>query len=243
MFFTVLILFLTALVLSVLLWAGAVWLQTWLYEAPAGDLYWRRPAVGVGLAAFYALWVIVDCRTGGHCGSLFKSVSTLKQYDQIGAVVKRNGKDSPEETYRKEGADFMLVGPDGRVTSTKLPEAPERIIIKDADATAVFEPERDAKGNFKRETGQNLHYYDIKSGRTIDEGDLGRVQQFHWGWLIWNVLFNVLHLGLWFAGLWLVLRFQWGHALGFAVCLWLVMTLFPIPMIFDYVEKAFQVVK
>ncbi len=243
MLFTVLILFVTALVLSVLLWAGALWLQGWLYESPGGDLYWRAPAVGVGLAVFYGLWMIVDCRTGGHCGSMYKvSVSTLKQYDQLQAVVKQNGKDGPEETYRKHGADYLLVGPDGRLTGTRLTETPVKVIIKDGDTTMVFEPERDASKNFKREPGHDLHYYD-KSGRTLDEGDPGQVQQFHWDWLIWNVFFNVLHLGLWFAGLWLVLRFQWSHALGFAVCLWVVMTLFPLPMMLDYAEKAFQVVK
>ena len=36
-------------------------------QAPAGELYWRAPAVGVGMAVFSRLWVIVDCRTGGHC--------------------------------------------------------------------------------------------------------------------------------------------------------------------------------
>ena len=56
-------------------------------------MYWRAPAVGVGLALFYGLWVIVDCRTGGHCGSMYKmSVSTLKQYDQLQAVVKQTAR-------------------------------------------------------------------------------------------------------------------------------------------------------
>jgi hypothetical protein len=241
MLFTVLILLVLAVVLSILLWAGTLWFQGWLYSEPAGNLYWSAPAVGVGLTLFYALWVVVDCRTGGHCGSLYKlSVSTLKQYDQINAVVKRNGKDSAEETYQKQDADYVLIGPDGRLTGTKLLEAPERIIIKDGDATMVFVPERGAAKNFKREPGQYLHYYD-KSGLTIDEGNLGQVQRFHWDWLVWNVLFNMLHLGLWFVGLWLLLRYQWSHALGLAAALWLAMTLFPIPMILEYAEQTFNI--
>ena len=83
-------------------------------------------------------------------------------------MVKRErpGRDGLSEPYRKQGADYVLIGPDGRLTGTAGSEAPERIIIKDGDADAVFEPERDAKGNFKRDTGQNLHYYD-KNGRAI----------------------------------------------------------------------------
>ena len=322
MLFTVLTLFVVALVLSGLLWAGALVLQGWLYETPAGDLYWRAPAVGAGLAVFYGLWVFVDCGTAGHCGSMYKvSVSTLKQYDQLRAVVKRNGKDS-EETYRKQphigdnGFDYVVVGPDGQLGNTKLTETPERILIEEdrtitvkpesgearefhipatakvtidgkearpADVnvsavvavsadpagkvtavavggsappsgstatvgkvtraeggtTAVFVPQREGD-KFKRESGQDLYYYD-PGGRFIDEGNLGQVQQLHWDWLLWNIVFNVLHLGLWFAGLWLVLRFQWSHALGFAVCLWLTMTLLPLPMMLDFAEKAFLV--
>jgi len=74
------------------------------------------------------------------------------------------------------------------------------------------------------------------------EGDLGEVSQFRWDLLLLNLLFNGLHVALWFAGLWLVLRFQWSHALGFAVCLWLVMTLLPVPMVLDYAQQAFHVV-
>ncbi len=49
MLFTVLILLAMALILSVVLWAGSIWFQGWLYEEPAGGLYWRAPAVGVGM--------------------------------------------------------------------------------------------------------------------------------------------------------------------------------------------------
>jgi hypothetical protein len=241
--FTILILLVLAVVLSIILWAGSLWMQGWLYETPAGQLYWRAPAVGGGLALFYGLWVLVDCGlTGGHCGSLYSlRVSTLDQREVLKAVVKKNGQ---PETYRLNKAAspayYVLVGPDGQPTTTRLTETPERILIEDGGKTAVFEPERDAKGNFRREQGQNLFYYD-KSGRFIEEGNPGQIQRFHWDWLLWNVLFNLLHLGLWFVGLWLVLRYQWAHALGFAVCLWLTMTLFPIPMVMDYAQAAFRV--
>jgi hypothetical protein len=243
---TILILLVVAVVLSVILWAGSLLMQGWLYETPVEQLYWRAPAVGGGLALFYGLWLIVDCGlTAGHCGSFYRSCSTVEQKEVLKAKVKKNGQ---PDTYKLNKAAspayYVLVGPDGLPTTTRLTEAPEQILIEEGGTTAVFEPERDAKGNFKREQGQNLYYYaNDKSGRFIEEGNPGQIQRFHWDWLLWNVLFNVLHLGLWFAGLWLILRFQWAHALGFAVCLWLAMTLFPIPMVTGYAEQLFQVVK
>ena len=44
-----------------------------------------------------------------------------------------------------------------------------------------------------------------------------------------GVLLNVLHLGVWFVCLWLLLRFQWSHALGLAAAVWLVLTLTFLP--------------
>ena len=191
---------------------------------------------------FYTLWLIVDTHTGGHCRSLFEMhCTTTKTYDELKVVIVPKG---PEETYKRIpnvglGLEYRQ---DGLRDGKKLTQRPEKIIVNDGGAELIFEPQRDAAGHFKTLQGENLQYYD-KSGRVMVEGDrLGEVSQFHWDWLLWNLLFNAFHLGLWFAGLWLVLRFQWAHALGFAVCLWLVMTLFPLPMMLDYAEKAFHVV-
>jgi hypothetical protein len=116
-----------------------------------------------------------------------------------------------------------------------------KVVKAEAGATYEFEPERDANGKFRRDAGQNLRYYD-KNGRFIDEGNPGQVQQFRWDWLLWNVFFHIFHLVLWFTGLWLVLRYQWAHALGFAICIWLAMTLIAVPMLMNYAEQAYQIV-
>ncbi len=42
---------------------------------------------------------------------------------------------------------------------------------------------------------------------------------------------------MWFLSLWLLLRFQWPHALGLAVAFWLVM-LFILPMILTKAESV-----
>jgi hypothetical protein len=241
MLFTVLILLAMALILSVVLWAGTIWFQGWLYSEPADELYWRAPAVGVGLTLFLALWVIVDCRNGGRVRPLHQtSVYQSKQFDEFKAVVRKNG---PEETFKRvpnadNRQDFRV---DGRRDGNKLPAQPEKIIITENGAADVFEPQRNANGTFHIEPGLNLQYYD-KYGRVMTAGELGAVSQFRYDWFFLDLFFNAAHLGLWFAGLWLVLRYQWAHALGFAFTLWLTMTLFPIPMILDYAQQTFHVV-
>ena len=74
------------------------------------------------------------------------------------------------------------------------------------------------------------------------EGDLGEVSQFHWDWLFLNLFFNLFFFVLWFAGLWLLLRYQWSHAFGLALVFWVAMTLIVVPMILDYAEQAFHAV-
>lgn len=239
---TVLVLLLVGLALAVVLWAGSLWFQSAIYSEPAGQLYWRAPAVGFGLALFLGLWATADCRTGGRVRPLHQtSLSETKHYNEFKAALTKNG---PEETFKRvPNADSRLdYRADGRGDGRRLPERPEKIIVQDGGAAVAFEPERDAKGNFRTEQGQNLRYVD-KYGRVMLEGDLGEVSQFHWDWLFLNLFFNLGFLVLWFAGLWLLLRYQWAHALGLAVVFWAAMTLIPVPMILDYTERLFQVVK
>ncbi len=43
-----------------------------------------------------------------------------------------------------------------------------------------------------------------------------------------TVLLNLVHLLVWFGCLWLLMRFQWGHALALAAAAWLLMS-FVVP--------------
>jgi hypothetical protein len=53
-----------------------------------------------------------------------------------------------------------------------------------------------------------------------------------------NLLLNFGFLAVWFLCLWLLLRFQWSHALGLAVVFWLVMVLIIMPMILKPAESV-----
>jgi len=110
----------------------------------------------------------------------------------------------------------------------------------DVDDDEMFEPERDAKGNFKTEPNESLRYLDAR-GRVMREDDFGRVSVYRWDWFAWTAFFNVAHLVVWFLALWLLLRYQWFHALGGAIVLWVATSLIALPMLLSYAEQVFHV--
>ena len=79
-------------------------------------------------------------------------------------------------------------------------------------------------------------YHEVGGRQSMET--LGRVSlSFRGRWFL-NMLFNLAHLGVWFVGLWLLLQYQWQHALGLAVAVCVVMMLVPLPMLFDRVKEA-----
>ena len=82
-----------------------------------------------------------------------------------------------------------------------------------------------------------LRYIDGK-GRVMLESSLGEIAVFHSGWVIVTLLLSLFFLGVWFVSLWLLLRFQWPHALGQAVVFWGVMILFVMPPVLTRAETV-----
>lgn len=68
----------------------------------------------------------------------------------------------------------------------------------------------------------------------FEEGPTGLPFKRSWGRFLLNIFFNLAHFAAWFVGLWLILRYQWLHALGFAVVMWLAVTLLILPMMLGY---------
>jgi hypothetical protein len=102
----------------------------------------------------------------------------------------------------------------------------EEVLLPLDGAKVKFVPEL-RNGKFKIEPGQSLRYYEVGGNRVLTEDELlrGEISESHMGLLWLNFLLNFFFLGLWFACLWLLLRFQWPHALGLALACWLVMTI------------------
>src|SRR5262249_18800386 len=69
---------------------------------------------------------------------------------------------------------------------------------------------------------------------------LGQVTLFYRGLWLLNIFFNLLHFAIWFVCLWLLLQYQWPHALGLAIVFWVVMTFLPLRMVLDRTKQIAQ---
>ncbi|HEY7152597.1 MAG TPA: hypothetical protein VH575_01450, partial [Gemmataceae bacterium] len=235
----ILIMLVVFAVLSLLLAAWTLFFQGYIYSEPAGAIHWRAPAAGAALTLFMGIWVAFDYgsihdrdETEGRYQPLHNfSAKETQTYKHLW-VTTQNRKD---EHFVLQGNQYL--GPGGR----RLPERPLQVVASDkTDGDKhVFKPQLDAQGNFKVAKNESLRYYedgDTKK-RYMEEGFLGKISIFHFGWLLMGLFLNFGFLLVWFLSLWLLLRFQWSHALGLAFAGWLI-SLFLVPMILTPAEKV-----
>jgi hypothetical protein len=245
----IVLLFFLFVVLAVILAVGTISIQGNIYSEVTPGVVWKAPAAAAIMTLFYAAWVFLDYRTldvnraDFPYDTIFRfSPKDIRDFDQLW-VVKNN----QETLYRRQSGDtlagYKFVDPRtgqqwSRGDSTGIVEA----IIVDEDGTKVrFEPKLDAQGNFKPEKpGAPIEpfpgYFEVKGKRKMEQ--LGQVSTFRWGLYLGNWMLNLLHLGLWFVTLWLLLRFQWSHALFMAAVLWVIATLWIVPMLLERTKSA-----
>jgi hypothetical protein len=229
----VLILVVLGVSLAVLLWAGTLWFQGYIYSEPVAQVWWRAPAAALALTLFLALWCFLDYRNPGDYPGQFQfRTGDDKQLPELWAL--REGR---ETQYKMRKSDRGLPEYVDRATGRPWQSHPDAIIIEETPGEKVeFKAERDKNGNFKIERGK-LRYLDPK-GRVMTEEQLGRLDISRRGLVFGNILLNLGHLLVWFAVLWLLLRFQWSHALGLAVVFWLIMTFTILHIILLRTEEA-----
>jgi hypothetical protein len=234
-----LIMLLTWAGLVVLLWAGTLWFQDYIYSEPAEGLAWRAPAAASVLALFLALCCLIDSRsTARYFSPIEFSASDVQTFPELWAV--RDGKKIRYTLGKDERGRLVYLDNQRK----PLPRPVDEVIVKEDGEEVVFKPELDDEGHYKREKvksliGPNLEkplrYLD-DHGRVMTEDRLGEISQFRWGVFLSFWFLNLLHLGLWFSCLWLLLRFQWSHALGLSLIFWLAMTTLMVTLVLPNVE-------
>jgi hypothetical protein len=242
--YLLLILLLVGFVVAVFLWLGTLWLQGYIYSEPAQGLEWRAPAAGAAVMVFLAVWCFLDYRLADPAAEdlplntlwNFSPTETYPSKPWPNFWSVKNGKET-EYVLRKSGqtGGVRYVDP-----STNQPWSRESNGI----VQAVIIPEGDKKVRFdldlpggKFKPGEPARYKeDDGQHRVLTEDELltGQMSRFRFGLLVGNIVLNLLHLGVWFACFWLLLRFQWPHALGLAVVFWALMmfAVFP-PLLFQ----------
>jgi hypothetical protein len=229
--------------LAVFLWVGTLFFQGYIYSEPVSELYWRAPVAGLALTLFLGLWCFFDYRSPGRFQSLFDFTATeVEEFPKIWAVKK--GQEIPLEPKTvaqgplKRTEYFMRGTRWSRSDGDGMTEA---IIVEDKDGQKhTFKPELTKEGTFKVDPNDSQARYVEVDGRkrVMLERSIGRIATTRWGKLVANIFLNLLHLGIWFGCLWLLLRYQWSHALGLAVVFWIVITLTILPMLFTRIETA-----
>jgi hypothetical protein len=220
--------------LVVLLWGGALFLQNYLYTGPMEGLHWRGPVAALVLTGFFGLWCVYEA-SGPHGPQegvvipfLFSPVESKPGPKEI--EVER--RDSPKreryhlkKTYAGVRIEEQYVDDRGRPWN---PERVQAIIIQENGQEYRFEPQPVAEGDNPRFVDSRGWTFTV-FGRALGT----RLSRTRWDWLLGNVLLNFLHLAFWFGCLWLLLRFQWGHALVLSLILWLIWSLTVLPVLLN----------
>jgi hypothetical protein len=244
MFILILLLIGVLAVLAVFVTAWSLWLQAYLYTEPANGLMWRGPLAGGAIAIVVGLWVFFDYQNPGRYRPLweFSSREESKPFPEL-TVPSTTGK---EEVYKLRPGSRNDYRTGGLSSGKALPTRPSQITVMEGSEKSVFKPELDEKGNFKQQTAKSfgverkepLRYLDEK-GRVMYEDALGQlVSRTRYGWLFGNLFLNFALLAAFFLALWLLMQFQWPHALGQAIVLWVVMLLFVLPPLLTRAEEV-----
>ncbi|HEY8504846.1 MAG TPA: hypothetical protein VIL46_09710, partial [Gemmataceae bacterium] len=217
-----LIFVLTTVGLTALFWGGSLLAQGYLYNLPASRLELRAVAAGTAMGLFLTGWVWLDQKNPGRYDTLFDfSQYDIKRFDRFEAVKKNRAGVEKTVVYERRGggrrgSDYL--DPQGRPFVKNDADSMVVAIVVEEDGRPVrFNATLDAQGRFV----PSEEFYKEEGGdRYMTETGVGQVLDPRLGVLFANLLLNLVHFLLWFVLLWLVLRFQWAHALGLAFVLW-----------------------
>src|SRR5262249_5142480 len=213
-----------------------------VYSEAAKGLEWRAPAAATAIVLFAGLWCYLDYRTPQRYGTLLDfSATDSREVNEFTAVRRKQGQDKVEEvvyTLRKTASpkrEYMNAKGQPWKRGDAEGYSTEAIVDKWDDESVRYEAQL-TDGKFP--PNQPARYVEAGGRRYMTEDQTGRFFFFRWGLLLGNLLLNAGHLAVWFLCGWLLLRFQWSHALGLAAIFWLGMTLLIQPMLLSRTEEV-----
>lgn len=226
----ILLVLLTGATLAVMLWAGTAWFQAYIYSEPVAQLYWRAPAAGALLAAWVGLWAYLDYRHPDRFDTLFRfTAEDEKKFNEFWVERGKQKVHFEAKTISRGSLPGQVVFQEDR-PPYRVWTRSDAVIVKEGEQEVRFEADKGPDGNYRVERGKDLHYRDAH-GRVMKESSMGRVVIPRRGLLLANMGLNLFFFVLWFACLWLLLRFQWSHALGLAAIFWVAMIVIILPML------------
>jgi hypothetical protein len=234
--------------LITLFWVGTFFFQGWIYTEPSAGINWQAPAAGAAVTAFLAAWCVAVATsdeastTDIPYDNIFRFSPEVAMFDKPAKkmwALKQGNKVVEYDRKRLDQTRYCYVDNtyDRRPWSSSKVEALEleyqgkkvRFTPKVVEPTGgPFGKVSTGYREYVSADGWVMRDYDDTSPTS---GPTGLPLQFRSGRFIANLFFN---FGFWlvlFLSFWLLLRFQWAHALGFSFVLWLAMTLTMMPMV------------
>jgi hypothetical protein len=229
------------LILAAVLWFAGVALQGWLYNDLARYLPLRALVGGAVMALFLTAWTAIYKADPGRFDTLtnFKTEALDGTYDEFQSVRKVGTEERKPVRFvrRGESNDFESVetrklwsrsDADGMVVALLVKE-------KGKDEPTRFSANLQPDGTFRP---RDETRFEADGGRRyMDEVSLGKVYRVRSFAYLGNFFANFLHLALWVAVLWPVMRFALGHAVAIGLVLWAITMLAVQPALFGLVTK------
>lgn len=242
-------LLLTFLVLTAILialfWGGTMFLQGWLYQAPADRMPLRAAIAGTAVAIFLTLWCWLDMKNPGKYESLLDFSSTeIKDYDEFLSLQKRQNGTEDKVLYKKkhgsQGSANDFVNSSNKSWSRNSSDFKVvAILIKEPGKEApmrfnanLVKVKQNGKEVEEFPPADTFRYVEEKGSRFMSGDNPGRVHRKKTGVFLGNLLLNGLHFVVWWMAFWLGVRFQIWHAFGFAFLMWLFTMVAVQPVLF-----------
>jgi hypothetical protein len=248
---------LVVLALFALFWGGSLLAQGYFYNEPADRMPLRALAAALAVGSFLAAWVLIDRRAPGKYDTFFEfapySTVEYAEFDAVRWTVDPAAAGKGKVAFRTDDAG----APAETVVRFKRPPgnktAPFRengtgpaFRLNDSQgmtAAIVVTGPDDAPVRFKAatkadpRTGAVLYaadrrFTEEKGSRYVMGDQPGQMFVPSTAAVAGALALNLLHFVVWFLALWLLLRFEWGHAAGAAVALGLVAMLAVMPLLF-----------
>jgi len=246
-----LILIVTAVSLTVILWAGTFFFQGYIYTEPSPGIFWQAPAAAALLTLGYTIWCFSIALNSNATGqnlpidTIFRFSPKEEMPELQGRPAKKIWAIKIDRKKTGDNKDGEIVAYVGKAAIRPQFQYWEDKEIKphpwhkqDVIAIEIEKPDgTKMRFDLTPTTESDYRQFESRDGwviREYEEGPTGVPIKFRFGRLLLNLFFNVGHFVAWFLGLWVLLRFQWSHALGFAVVLWLTFTLTMLPMMLGY---------
>jgi hypothetical protein len=217
-------------------------LQSWLYSVPADKMPLRSFVTALLAGGFLTLWCWIDTKNPGRYDTLFSFSSyDTEDFDMVDAV-KKVGEEEKTIRYTRRSVGTKMVYMNDQNQPFRKADAEGAIfalIVTEKDKPVRFITKLDKNGNFP--PGE-IQYREEGGKRYIDDTMIGRVNRPGTLKVIYVLLLNFGHFLIWTLSLWLVMNYALGHAISIACCLWLVITLLIMPVLFTKTRKQEKVI-